>query len=147
MKPMTRFAMKFDITNNGCWNWLACILPSGYGQFYLNGKHYAAHRASWELYNGVIPDKLFVLHKCDNRRCVNPEHLFLGTTTDNMRDMVKKGRWKCGIKSAITESNVIDIKKLRNEGLTYRALAKLFNFKSHKSIINIINNKTWIFND
>lgn len=78
-----------------CWNWMASIKPNGYGQIGRGGRGAGvvyAHRASWELVNGKIPDGLQVLHHCDNRRCVNPSHLFLGTQKDNIRDMLSKGR-------------------------------------------------------
>lgn len=75
-----------------CWEWQAAILDTGYGSFSFNGKSGTAHRASWEIANGPIPDGLWVLHRCDNRKCVRPDHLFLGTQVDNMRDMAAKGR-------------------------------------------------------
>ena len=83
---------------NGCWNWTATtVTRTGtvyYGRFSLNGKVVIAHRVAWELENGPIPEKMLVLHKCDNGLCVNPDHLFLGTQRDNMLDMYKKGRGK-----------------------------------------------------
>jgi hypothetical protein len=75
-----------------CWIWLAAKSPQGYGHFFFNGRVDKAHRASWEIHNGAIPDDLMVLHKCDNPRCVNPEHLFLGTHQDNADDKMRKGR-------------------------------------------------------
>lgn len=76
----------------GCWLWTGHLIKHGYGRFNCYGSQFSAHRISWELHFGVIPDGLFVLHKCDNPSCVRPEHLFVGTQADNVRDMTKKGR-------------------------------------------------------
>lgn len=77
-----------------CWIWQASLRPNGYGQFApRHGTIWLAHRASWTITNGKIPDGMDVLHKCDNPPCVNPHHLFLGTQLDNTRDMIAKGRF------------------------------------------------------
>jgi hypothetical protein len=90
--PAARFWAKVQ-RGEGCWEWQGANNGKGYGCFGKEGSRpYYAHRFSWELHAGPIPDGLFVLHRCDNRRCVNPEHLFLGTQGDNMRDMIAKGR-------------------------------------------------------
>lgn len=78
--------------SNGCWEWVGHRLKKGYGQMRCGKKLVLAHRASWAAFKGEIPVGLFVLHKCDNPSCCNPEHLFLGTNADNMNDMVAKGR-------------------------------------------------------
>lgn len=78
----------------GCWNWIKTISDLGYGVFYQKGRRVLAHRQSFQESIGKIPGKLFVCHRCDNRRCINPEHLFLGDHKANMQDMVAKGRHK-----------------------------------------------------
>lgn len=76
----------------GCWLWTGGTLKKGYGIAHDAGKHRLIHRAMWERANGPIPEGLFVLHRCDVPRCVNPAHLFLGTILDNNRDREAKGR-------------------------------------------------------
>lgn len=78
--------------NSGCWLWLGPLSGSGYGRMTINKKGVQAHRVAWEINNGKIPDGLFACHTCDVRCCVNPAHLFLGTQSDNLQDMVNKKR-------------------------------------------------------
>ena len=88
-----RFHSKIRIDpQTGCHVWTGSIDPHGYGRIMINRKLRLAHRLGWELANGPIPSGLNILHRCDNRPCVNPEHLFLGTHQDNTADMVAKGR-------------------------------------------------------
>ena len=94
--PVERFWMKVEKTES-CWLWTAAINKTGYGDFYASRtKHVLAHRFSWVLHYGPVPDGLFVCHHCDNPRCVRPDHLWLGTTQENTADMLKKGRHRFG---------------------------------------------------
>ena len=79
---------------SGCWRWTGTKHYSGYGCFRVLGKMWRAHRLSWVIHNGIIPDELCVLHRCDEPECVNPKHLFLGTQKDNLYDCINKGRFR-----------------------------------------------------
>lgn len=98
MGLIDRFNKKWmPVTESGCWIWVGSIGNHGYGQIRSDGKLVSAHRLSWELHNGAIPDSkgyhgVCVLHRCDVRACVNPDHLFLGTHQDNMSDKCSKNR-------------------------------------------------------
>lgn len=84
---------------NGCWEYMGTRMPRGYGQIGKGGKgtgNFYAHRAAWMCWRGPIPEGMDVCHKCDNPPCCNPDHLFIGTRSDNMRDCVKKGRFVVG---------------------------------------------------
>ncbi len=143
-----RFWSKVNkLTEQECWNWLASRDKDGYGQSYYNSKFIASHRLSWILHYGDIPSKLFVCHTCDNPSCVNPKHLFLGTNSDNMLDMVAKKRnpYRKGSKhgmSKLNEHQVKFIKQLLSNGRTVYSIAKEYKV-SQGTIRNIKFNLTW----
>lgn len=78
----------------GCWEWTGARQNIGYGKFWLEYRNVLPHRVSYELKFGHVPDGMKVLHRCDNRVCVRPEHLFLGTLKENTQDCIRKGRFK-----------------------------------------------------
>jgi hypothetical protein len=100
-----RFESKYiPEPNSGCWLWMGALLPFGYGVLGAGGHTgtIRAHHAAWRIYRGDIPAGMWVLHKCDVPSCVNPDHLFLGTHQDNMRDCRQKGRSTYGDRSGTT---------------------------------------------
>lgn len=110
-KPHERF-LNNTIKTDCCWIWSKCT-RQGYGAFQVDNKIMDSHRYSYEYHKGKIPKGMCVLHKCDNRRCVNPEHLFLGTRIDNQKDMKNKNRAALGEKNARSKLTLNDIKDIR----------------------------------
>jgi hypothetical protein len=121
-RPLSeRFAAKVAIRENGCHEWTGHVAPNGYGQINKDGKAAYAHRVAYELAYG--PTDLYVLHKCDNRKCVNPQHLFSGTFQDNMDDMVAKGRQPAGEKNGRRKLSSEQVKAIRSEVGLHREIA------------------------
>lgn len=109
--------------NTGCWIWLGAITNKGYGRLGLGTRedgHATAHRVAWMLFRGADPAGSFVCHRCDNRWCVNPHHLFLGTAFDNTADMMRKGRHGRARISLDDRLNIIA------SGLGHRELAERY---------------------
>ena len=135
-----------------CWNWLGHFKTGGYGSICddraRGNKTIRAHRLSYRIHFGEIPDGLWVLHKCDNKKCVNPHHLFVGTRQDNVDDMCAKGRnyRVSGEDSAcakLTRESVREIRKLYSSGNhTYFSLSALFGV-AWQTIGHIVRFRTW----
>lgn len=146
----TRFWSKVAITPDvdKCWEWQAGLNEYGYGSISDRPKLKKAHRVAWELTYGAIPDGLQVLHKCDNRKCCNPRHLFLGTHLNNMEDMVKKGRQSAPIgeqnaKHKLTKSQVIEIRQRYVEGgISITKLGNEYGI-TRQSTSAIVLRRTW----
>jgi len=133
--------------NTGCWLWSGKVDKSGYGLSLATKMGLSrAHRISYCLHYGEFDTNFCVLHKCDVRTCVNPQHLFLGTRTDNIEDMVKKGRGAKGSKQGcakLTESDVLQIRKLFIKNVTsYKEIGDKYNVSQY-TIYDIIRKHTW----
>lgn len=130
----------------GCWLWKGAYFASGYGQInnkMLQKSPTTTHRASWELHRGKIPDGLMVLHKCDDRRCANPDHLYLGNNQDNMIDRSKRGVVH---QMRLTEENVREMRRLRQEGWPWRKLAERYSVAMN-AVISATMGKSWAYID
>lgn len=131
--------------STGCWEWTANRLKAGYGKISVSGKMLLAHRVSWEIANGPIPPGLFICHRCDNRSCVNPAHLFLGTAQDNSNDMKAKDRHACGDRGGnrtLSEEQVFSIIDWCKDGLPYDHVARLFGV-SKATVGHIMTGRLW----
>lgn len=151
-KPKTTEERFFPLIRKtkSCHLWTGYIEPGGYGHVRVGSKSIGAHRISWELHNKMkIPKGLCVLHKCDVRHCVNPEHLFLGTHKDNVVDMIQKGRQVLNptfgenhFSAKLKEKDVKEIRKLLSLGHAIASIGKRYSV-SHIPILKIKNNITW----
>ena len=107
-----RLFAKVEKTEGGCWEWQGGRSADGYGYFKVEGRRVLAHRVSWQIENGLIPEGLIIFHHCDNPPCVRPDHLYAGTHQDNMDDVLKRGRHPA---ATVTEEEVMEIRRFWNE--------------------------------
>lgn len=133
--------------NTGCWIWTASTNIKGYGQFGIGGNQncVTSHRVAYEMFKGPIPQKMHVLHYCDNTWCVNPDHLWLGTNLDNVKDRLRKGRGAKGItnsRAKLTELEVKIIRETHAAGFSRTAISRYFKM-SLTAMRNIIDRINW----
>ena len=141
-----RLVSAVRVNDEGCWEWQRSLDKSGRGRIRNGGEHIFASRASFIAFNGPIPDGMIVCHSCDNRACINPKHLWLGTQKDNMQDMHEKGRYKgCarpGEKHSKAKLSKQEVLKIRQDDRAQRDIAK--DYKVSRPLISLIKSrKLW----
>lgn len=150
--PFARFLRQTETHNfseEKCWAWSGAVNSNGYGRFSMNNKFVLAHRVSYELFIGCIPDGKNVCHSCDNRLCVNPHHFWLGSQSENLKDAVSKGRMfrpnTTGENNGNRKLSADDVEKIRSMhdgGQKKYQIAELFGV-SPSTIGDVISRKTW----
>lgn len=125
-----------------CWPWIGAGKGNGYGHCTVDRKQTTAHRRAYELFCGEIPEGLDVCHTCDNRSCVNPDHLFLGTRQENMDDCKAKGRTDGGTRKHLTERTVQEIRRRLASGHAPRKIAIQMDV-NHSTVVSIKEGKSY----
>lgn len=142
------FLEKINKTDSGCWEWMCGLDEDGYGQIWLNNSNTRAHRFSYMLYKGEITPGLNVCHRCDNPKCANPDHLFLGTAKENQSDCIAKGRkvimrGEKSVNAKLKAREVAEIKlMLSRNSIRMSTIATLFGVSSG-AISEIANGRNW----
>ena len=143
MYDIARFFSKVDVREpTACWNFLGGLSASEYGTFSAISEKFYAHRISYFLFHGKIPDGLLVRHKCDNPRCVNPYHLETGTTADNMMDRKIRNRVPMGIRNGNAKLTEDSVRQILVDKRRAPALAREYGVSSD-TILRIRKNQQW----
>lgn len=153
-EELARFEAKVEYeAMTGCWLWAGTRSPSGYGRVMHKGKNSAAHRVSYLLHHGPIPEGLFICHRCDTPACVNPDHLFAGTHMQNMEDAIRKGRLKSyfkpgfddyprGEKHGSAKLTAEKVRQIRQRTEIARIVAADFGVH-HTTVVKIRSGQIW----
>lgn len=137
-----RLLSKIEIDKNGCWIFTGMLLSGGYGGIWKKGRNVPAHRESYRIFCGELVEDEVVCHKCDVRRCVNPEHFFKGTRADNNRDMREKKRHRFGEASPLSKVTEETVSFIRSSDMSTSHIAKLVGL--HQSQVSRIRSgKRW----
>lgn len=132
------------VSPSGCWEWNKSVASSGYGQIRFNYKNLRANRASYLAFKGDIPEGMVVRHTCDNKLCINPDHLVLGSCKQNSQDMVDRNRQAKGELNGRCKLSEADVKEIKGSNLSYRQLANKFGIsKGHAHRVK--NGIAWSF--
>lgn len=153
LKRATVFYERHVIKKEGCWDWNGPIDNYGYAKMTIRtGVGFnTAHRTSWIIHKGSIPKGKSICHSCDNRKCSNPDHLWLGTPKENTQDMILKGRYKENLRnqlgtknpsSKVSEKIVCEIKKMHKNGIKGAEIARFFKVSANL-VYDILLGKTW----
>lgn len=140
------FRDRCTVSQNGCWNWNGAISDTGYGSMAIKRVTISTHRAMYQLQHGPISSDVFVCHRCDNRLCCNPDHLFSGTQRDNIQDCLAKGRFKTpfgpGEKPGKAKLTNDQVKAIRLDGRPHRVIAAQYGV-DRSTIGYAKSGKTW----
>lgn len=144
--PRERILRQVQVEEStGCWIWQGAVNKDGYGKTYLDGQRLLAHRAVWLLLRGPLPKGLSACHHCDTPRCCNPDHIFFGTTADNLGDAARKGRLvrgsACNL-AKLNEEQVGEIRQLALAGATHQKIADTYGL-TRTAIGQVVRRDTW----
>lgn len=145
-KDFLRFCEKLLVGGGGCWEWQGAAQGDGYAFFFVAGKNRLAHRVSWEIFYGPIPADMDVLHTCDNRLCVHPDHLFLGDQATNMADKVAKGRQSKGEthgRAKLTDDIVREMRRKYHAGEASQNQLAREHGVDQKAVFRAVHGLTW----
>lgn len=129
-------------SDSGCWEWQGFVNASGYGLFRVGAKKSRAHRVCWTLIHSEPAAEQCVLHRCDNRRCVRPEHLFLGSRPDNTADMCAKKRQASGERNGVAKLTADAVKEIRSSDAPRKAIAQQYNI-SVRHVFTLRAGRLW----